>query len=321
MWRAVLAASGAALLGALTIGAGAAGGAGAAVTTLAGAPACYGAAARDPERPCRNPDLRLAVTPAPADPVSAPRQPCETTWEVCAVGPLDGTASAQVALIGDSHAAMIRPAFRIIGEQRGIQVSNIWRPGCPFSTLPPDLGRRRSQDCVTWSRRIVDWLKGRPKISTVVLAAHQLARVAPQPGLSPFDAKVSGYEAAIRSLPASVKRVIVVRDPPNNPREISSCVRREYERGQSAATRCRSRRADVLQPDAQVEAARRVRSRAVDVIDLTPFMCGPAQCVPVVGGVLVHKDGDHLTAEFATTLAPYLDRAIRRMRPAVPGFR
>ena len=45
-------------------------------------------------------------------------------------------------------------------------------------------------------------------------------------------------------------------------------------------------------------------------MDLTPFFCDQRSCYPVVGGVLVHKDINHLTRHFAETLGPYLLRAV-----------
>ena len=41
--------------------------------------------------------------------------------------------------------------------------------------------------------------------------------------------------------------------------------------------------------------------------------CGRTRCFPVVGGVLVHKDQDHLTQDFSRSLGPFIDRAIDRV--------
>ena len=46
------------------------------------------------------------------------------------------------------------------------------------------------------------------------------------------------------------------------------------------------------------------------LIDLSDFMCTATQCAPVVGGVLVLRDEDHLTRAFSQTLGPYLLRAL-----------
>ena len=48
------------------------------------------------------------------------------------------------------------------------------------------------------------------------------------------------------------------------------------------------------------------------MVDLTPVFCGPRTCLPVIGGVLVHKDAHHLTRTFSRTLGPLLDEALGR---------
>ena len=46
---------------------------------------------------------------------------------------------------------------------------------------------------------------------------------------------------------------------------------------------------------------------------LLDHFCDAQRCYPVVGGALVKKDPGHLTALFARTLAPYLQRELRRV--------
>ncbi len=53
----------------------------------------------------------------------------------------------------------------------------------------------------------------------------------------------------------------------------------------------------------------------VKVIDMDRFICGPVECAPVVGNVLVYLDGRHLTAAYATSLTKYLEP---RLLHAVP---
>ena len=52
------------------------------------------------------------------------------------------------------------------------------------------------------------------------------------------------------------------------------------------------------------------------VVDLTAQFCGPRACYPVIGGVLVHKDNNHLGQLFAQTLGPFM--AARRRSPPRP---
>ena len=60
-------------------------------------------------------------------------------------------------------------------------------------------------------------------------------------------------------------------------------------------------------------AARRRGSPRVHLIDLTPFMCSPRLCFPVIGGVLVYKDKTHMTPLFAATLGPFLLQRVDRL--------
>jgi hypothetical protein len=48
----------------------------------------------------------------------------------------------------------------------------------------------------------------------------------------------------------------------------------------------------------------------VRVIDLTRFFCGPLRCYPVIGGGYVYKDDNHMNAVFATSLGPFVLRAL-----------
>ena len=50
-------------------------------------------------------------------------------------------------------------------------------------------------------------------------------------------------------------------------------------------------------------------------VDLTPFFCDGRDCYPVVGGVLVYHDQNHMTPLFAKTLGPYLRRAVDAILP------
>ena len=60
--------------------------------------------------------------------------------------------------------------------------------------------------------------------------------------------------------------------------------------------------------DGQAEAALQV-SRA-HLVDLTSLYCTATACPPVIGHVLVYKDRTHLTATFAATLSPYIERQV-----------
>ena len=45
--------------------------------------------------------------------------------------------------------------------------------------------------------------------------------------------------------------------------------------------------------------------------DFTSYLCDASKCPSVIGGVLVRKDGSHLTRAFAATLGPFVLRSVR----------
>ena len=100
-----------------------------------------------------------------------------------------------------------------------------------------------------------------------------------------------------------MQKVYVLRDPPTDRVSSHDCVDHALRRKRTFA-RCAVPRKRALVRDPTVESALRL-SR--NVIDLTPFFCSSAKCFPVVGGVLTHKDQDHLTQDFARTLGPYIN--------------
>jgi len=152
--------------------------------------------------------------------------------------------------------------------------------------------------------QIGPWFEAHPAVRTVFVSQHSRGR-------GRFSARVQGYVRAWRTLPSSVKHIVVIRDPPYIATTTLSCVRRAMARRSDAGTDCALPRSSSLRPDPAVTAATRVNR--VQVIDLTDFMCDAEQCFPVVGGVLVKKDAGHLTRRFATTLAPYVGRALDRL--------
>ena len=83
-------------------------------------PSCFGAAARDPEHPCVNPDLRLSVVPSPDDAQIEPSAPCKPVGknpDVCAFGARDSRAVKRIALLGDSHAVHWRAPLDVIARR------------------------------------------------------------------------------------------------------------------------------------------------------------------------------------------------------------
>lgn len=278
----------------------------------AGTPRCFGAASIDPLRPCRNPSLDHTVRPTPREALDAPNAPCEPVApdggpDRCTFGSPAENARATMALIGDSHATHWRPALLTVASRRHWRGLSITRSGCPFTRAVPDIPDRRG--CVQWNRDVRGFLAARPEISIVVLGQHRGRVIAP-PGRAPRAVQREGYRRAWSGLPASVRDILVIRDTPYERTYTARCVVQARRRGYEIGQVCAVPRRTALKPDPAATAARRSADPRVGLIDMTRWFCGPQLCYPVIGGALVNKDTTHISLTYATTLGPYLLRAI-----------
>jgi hypothetical protein len=277
------------------------------------APACFGAAARDPQHPCKNPALRLTVTPTPDQAPLIPNIDCEkvevtAAMATCAFGPADGES---VALIGDSHAQHWRPAVGVVARALHWRVFDITVPHCLLTTTPSGIGPPFPTLCPQWDADVLAWLTAHPEIHTIVLSANAVQPITAPAGASRYATRVSGESERLAQLPSSVTSLIVIRDTPRIRLRTHDCVRAAMARRVPAGKACALARKFALPRDPLVAAARQQTSRAVRVVDLSDHFCNARVCFPVVGGVLVHRDVDgHLTKLFARTLGPYLARTL-----------
>jgi hypothetical protein len=274
---------------------------------------CFGAASRDPEKPCRNPRLDRQVVPTPGQALKAPNAPCHVVRRdvpfVCAFGAREGSERGRVALIGDSHATHWRAALAPIARRKRWVGYSLTRAGCPLSLAAPVLPQRLLPECHEWRRRTMAYLRARPSIHTLFVSQHRVRVVVPKGG-SRLETEVAGYIGAWNALPPSVKRVIVIRDTPASPHGMGRCVLNAQRRGAAPGSACAYPRTAALEIDPAAVAARRMGSPRVRVVDMTRFFCDRTLCYPVIGGALVHKDTSHITAQYGATLAPYLHRRV-----------
>ena len=243
---------------------------------IAANPVCFGAAARAPERTCRNPKLRLTVVPTPAEAHDRPNFPCGRDEEpgdlhVCGFGVRAG-ASRQVALVGDSHAAHWRTALAFAAQTKGWQGHSLTHTGCSFSTLVHlGLPEPARTDCQVWNRRVVQWFKRHPEVKTLIVSAIAGGRRDRD-----LDA-VAGYLGAWKALPKSVENIIVIRDTPQA-RGGTDARRARDLCGQARGSPLQGARREAMAPDPQAIAAKRFEAKPVKVVDMTRFICDKRWC-------------------------------------------
>jgi hypothetical protein len=282
------------------------------------APRCYGAASRDAAHPCRNATLRYRVDPKPSlasrqRGAACTRQKPDGLAEPCAFGASAKRARASFALIGDSHAAHWRTGLAAVAEAKRWRGYALTRNSCPFSTAGRPLPAAQAQQCARWKHDVAHWLARHPTVRTVYVA-QEVSDVDTAGAPNPFAAATQSYVDEWKTLPASVKRVVVIRDTPTARADVLSCVSHAAAAHHVPGTECAQPIIVALQQDPAVAAAAQEHSARFQSIDLTSFFCDGTSCFPVVGGVLVYLDQNHLTPLYVSTLAPYLRRAIDHLR-------
>lgn len=282
----------------------------------AGAPRCFGAASLDRVHPCQNPKLRRMVVPSPEDALlMADGRPCvrvEAPFRACAFGAPPERATRVVALLGDSHAEHWRTPLYLVAQRLRWSVVLVTRGSCFFTTAVQDAPPAKRDGCVEWNRAVVDWFARHPEISAVVTSAHP-GPVYRRPGETMVSAWARGYLAAWDELPPTVRQILVIRDVPFIDPGTLPCVEQAMARRLDAGRLCAVPRIRAVHHDAEVVAAKHVRNRQAQVIDMTDFFCGARRCFPVIGGALVFKDFyTHLTTVYGRTLGPYLLRKVVR---------
>jgi peptidoglycan/LPS O-acetylase OafA/YrhL len=270
-------------------------------------PACFGAAAMDPDHPCTNPDLVGTLVPAPeaagreeddAYPgcFAGPGTPDLSTD--CSFGDVSDTSLPHVVLVGDSHLRSYLPIFVELAKNRQITLTAQLKSSCAWTSIPlEDEDTLRVESCTTWRHKLARWLEAQaPSIDLVVTTG----RAKYQSGS--HAARVKAFSATWSSMGRKGIPVLALRDNPDPGRDPNTCLAqtRPITPDSCSFTRAHGLRFDDAMPDAA-----RVTDNGAS-IDLTDFYCRGGTCPAVIGGVNVYRDTSHPTFTFMRTLAPYL---------------
>jgi hypothetical protein len=272
---------------------------------------CWGAASRDPQHRCYNPALSGTVVPTPDDALLEPVAYCRDAinpspgQQQCTFGFDPSPGRVRVALIGDSHGAAMGRAMNYTAEAEGWSGVALIHNGCGFSTaLQAYRTAGVAQSCYDWGQSVVQYLTAHPGLRDVFITGNDEWQYRGSPEV--------GFEKIWHELPASVRNIYIIRDVPRGLVNEPDCVDNAIAHHRKAiGPRCSVPRSAVLPFDAEAQAAKVSSSSRVHLFDFTSFFCG-SRCFPVIGGVLVLTDEQHMTPDFSATLGPYIVRAVKQ---------
>jgi peptidoglycan/LPS O-acetylase OafA/YrhL len=275
-------------------------------------------------------DRALAIRP---DPLQAPedvpdlyskgcQQSVESSEVVsCEYGPDDYAVT--IAVVGDSKVAQWLPALEVLAEQNRWRVVTYTKSRCPFATVSITIDGDEYTSCREWTDNVLAVLTDSPPDFVITSQGRKAARPDGATGAveSSADAMANGLRDTWNRLSTLGIQVIVLADTPHSGMNVYECVAENPDQ----LTRCTYDRAEGVAksstPTLQeaVEASRTAQEQIGDsesrglvaMIDLTSAICPTERCAPVIGDVLVYRQGSHITATYITTLAPRLGEALK----------
>jgi peptidoglycan/LPS O-acetylase OafA/YrhL len=274
---------------------------------------CHGAASADPQRP----ECADAIDPAapllPAldalrtDDDNRPEcwaRPSSEDFAMCTVGREEGYTKRLVA-VGDSHSNTLLGVYEQIALAHGWRIDIAGRAACHWTDTPRDQHNRAlARRCENWNAAVDRYVATTP-LDGILVTNSSKAEYTVAPGEDVADARARGYASAWAERANPATPVIAIRDNPVFGSAALECV---LSADDVAAGECTRPRDTVILDDGLSDAV--ALDPYAHLIDLNHFMCDEETCSMVVGGVITTRDGAHLTATYARSLAPYLDREI-----------
>jgi peptidoglycan/LPS O-acetylase OafA/YrhL len=236
------------------------------------------------------------------------------TEKVCTFGDTKNPVLT-VAMVGDSIDGNWFPALEEIALQRHWKLVTDLHGTCEWTaTMLVDFTTGRPYTaCYQWGQAALHDLLTKIKPNVVITSGlPEDGTVAhPTPGPAAFPAIGAGMAQYWTDLENHGISVVAIKETPFLNFPVPDCIAK-YGRN---SPQCMRPTAQAIAPDPPTIRASRDTGGKVKVIDMNNFICGPTECQPVVGNVLVYLDGRHLTATYARSLTKYLEP---RLLQAVP---
>ena len=264
----------------------------------------------------RSPGSVRYITP---DPVDATRDIPDVYGDGCHQNQADAAvlsctygnpaSPTEVAVVGDSKVAQWLPALQVLASRNNWKLVVYTKSSCSFSSATtPDNDGKPYTACTEWNRLLLDRLT-RLDTPNYVITSQGSARAVTESGELSVDAMVDGLRTSWAALARVGTEVVVIADNPHPGLNVYECV----EEHRDALTSCTYNRSRLASSGAYVTQTKAVQRRDhVKIVDLFDAICPVDPCSPVIGNVLVYRQGAHLTATYVKTLTPRLAKALTR---------
>ena len=220
----------------------------------------------------------------------------------------DVTADTAIVLFGDSHAAEWFPPLERIAIAKHWRLVSLTKSSCPSAdgTVYLEALNREYSECDEWRASAMRRIEALHPALVLVSNSH-VYQFAGQG----IDDQSREWARAMRRTLAALDTLgiatVLIADSPRPGMDVPTCLSRAAWAGRPGRSSCAVERRVAIDTLGAYRDARAVwRLHSARAIDLANAICGPQVCEPELDGVVVYRDSNHLTAEFAASLAPVL---------------
>ena len=221
----------------------------------------------------------------------------------------DRDSDIEVALVGDSHAAQWTAPLAAIAERRGWRLTSYTKANCSYADVDVSAeGLVAYHQCSRWVHA-VDRALHRDLPDLVVVSDVDRQVVVGDDILGTeqsFWPLVNGHLRTWHRLLDAGTQVVVLADTPRPDFFVPECVSEHLD----LLGECTAPRSVAMTSRGSALVAAAHREPRVRLVDLSAAICPTRRCASVIGGVIVYRDGNHLSATYAGTLAPRLNAAL-----------
>lgn len=225
----------------------------------------------------------------------------------CQYGDVDSKETMYI--VGGSHSEMYLPALDAIGKKRGIKMIPIVKMGCGLYQ-DEKWDKTPYPECREYSDKVMDYVISNPPTKGVF---HTSTR--PRSITGGGGEFVPGYYVdAMRRLSEKNIPLYLMRDIPwglqdnrEDAKDVRMCVSRVSSEHGDVDQECgHDATWSLADTDPAKNAYRGMKN--VVLMDINNSIVSDGWVHPVVGNILVYRDGHHLTDKFAATLTDEIDR-------------
>ncbi|GAA3322888.1 acyltransferase family protein [Paeniglutamicibacter sulfureus] len=222
-----------------------------------------------------------------------------------------GSGKKKVALVGNSHAGHWLPALEKMAAEKDWTITTFLVSRCnPTDAKLKFDAEIKSQGCFDYGNWVIDQT-AHGQFDLIITSERQSVPVVDHSFATTEAPARAGYEKYLERWTESETPIVVIRDTPfpgATLPNIPDCV----ATAKDANKECSGSTGKWTWMDPLADVAAEGKHDNVAVIDPTRYFCQDGTCPAVIGGVVVYFDASHITATYAETLTPFLEKDLEK---------